>query len=167
MSFSNLMPWSRKKEMAPARRQTEMNNDPFAMLQNEMNRMFDVFHSDFSPWKNDFGGNWMPQVNVAESAKDVTVTAELPGVDEKDVDVSFSNNVLTIKGEKKAEHEEKDKNYHRIERSYGSFMRAVPMPVEIDTDGVEAKFAKGVLTVKLPKTREAQKDIKKIAVKGE
>lgn len=166
MSFSSLIPWSRKKEL-PVRRQTEMNHDPFALLQHEMNRVFDVFHKDLVPWQNDAaGGNWMPQINVAESAKEFTVTAELPGVDEKDVDVSFSDNVLTIKGEKKAENEVKDRNFHRIERSYGSFMRSMTMPAAVDEDGIEAAFAKGVLTVTLPKTREAQREVKKIAVKG-
>lgn len=166
MSFSSLIPWSRKKAL-PVRRQTEMNGDPFSMLQHEMNRMLDVFHKDFFPWQNDLDGQWMPQVNVAETAKEFTVTAELPGVDEKDVDVSFSENVLTIKGEKKAEHEEKAQNYHRVERSYGSFVRSIAMPSSIDADAVEATYSKGVLTVKLPKTAEAQKDVKKIAVKGD
>lgn len=165
MSFTNLIPWSRKKAL-PARREAGAENDPFSLMQNEMNRMFDAFHENLSPWRHG-NGDWTPLLNVAESEKEVTVTAELPGMDEKDIDVGLSENILTIKGEKKIENETKEKNFHRIERSYGSFSRSVQLPTEIDPERVEAKFAKGVLTVKLAKTMAAQQNVRRIDVKSE
>ena len=87
-------------------------------------------------------------------------------MDENDVNVSLAHNVLTISGEKKDEHEEKNENFHRIERSYGSFKRSVSLPQEVDPDSVEATFKNGVLTVVLPKTRKAQEEVKKIQVKA-
>jgi HSP20 family protein len=168
MSFKSLIPWNkqnRKNEMTPARRQ-QFESDPFALLQHEMNRVFDIFHGDFDGFGAQGGAAWMPLVNVSESEKEVKVSAELPGLEEKDIDVTLADNVLTIKGEKKAEHEEQDGNYHRVERSYGSFVRAIPMPVDVVADKVGAAFAKGVLTVTLPKSPEAQQSVKRIAVKA-
>src|SRR5690606_41318480 len=101
-----------------------------------------------------------------EKEKEYEITAELPGIDEKNVEIKLANGTLTIKGEKKEEKEEKQKDYHLSERRYGSFQRSFPLPEGIDTDKVEATFAKGVLTVKLPKTVEAQKAEKKITVKA-
>ena len=106
-------------------------------------------------------------MDVAEDGKEITLTAELPGLDEKDVEILLSNNVLTIKGEKKSEQEKKEKDYYRVERSYGSFSRTIPLPEGIDADKVNASFKKGVLTVTVPKLPEAQKEVKKIAVKAE
>lgn len=123
--------------------------------------------SDFMEefWRSPFGGFPMleraeyPAVDVSESENEVLVKAELPGMEAKDVDVSLENNQLIIKGEKKFEAEEKKENYHRIERSYGSFFRSVPMPVKVKAEGIKAKFDKGVLHVTLPKD-EASKSRK-------
>jgi len=144
------------------------DDSPFVSLQREMNRVFDDFFKGFavSPaLSGGLMGSEVPKVDVSETEKEVHVSADLPGIDEKDVDVSLANGVLTIKGEKKVEKEEKDKNYHRVERSYGSFQRAIPLPCEVDEDKAEASFKQGVLTIKLPKTKEAQ-HCKKIAVKS-
>ncbi len=121
-----------------------------------------------------FGGNWFdaparffediafPKVDVGESKKEITVNAEIPGVDSKDIDVSIDGRLLTIRGEKKQEKEEKDSNYHRVERSYGSFRRTVSLPADVDEDKVEAKYKKGVLKIKLKKAKGSES--KKIEV---
>ncbi|RME46463.1 MAG: Hsp20/alpha crystallin family protein, partial [Deltaproteobacteria bacterium] len=133
--------------------------DPFTAFQREMNALIqDFFGRDpFAsfgmldrPWP--WSGNFTPSVNVKETDKGFEVTAEIPGVDEKDIDLSLSRNALTIKGEKKMEHEEKEEGYYRMERSFGAFTRTIPFPVEVDPDGVEATYRKGVLTVQVPKS---------------
>jgi HSP20 family protein len=108
-----------------------------------------------------------PKIDVAESNGGIDVTAELPGVEEKDVDVTLVDGVLTIRGEKKAERDEKDKdkNWHIIERSYGSFARSIRLPFEPDMNKVEAKFDKGVLRISVPKSPEAAKKEKKIEIR--
>lgn len=163
MAIKNLIP-SAKKDV-PVRRE---EYDPFVLFRHEMNRLFDsFFHGfDIEPFEKRFGG-FTPNVNVVEDEKEIKVTAELPGMDEKDIDVSLAKDSLTIKGEKKEEKEDKGKNYYRMERSFGSFTRMIPIPVEIDTDKAKAQFKKGVLTVTLPKTAKAIKETKKIPVKAE
>jgi len=134
------------------------SRDPFALMQSEMHRLFDHFFdgSELAPFDRTAGGMAnMPKVDVAETEDAVHVTAELPGLSQADVDVTLSNGNLLIRGEKKAEHEEKQKNYHRIERSYGSFHRSIPLPAEVDRDKVEASFKDGVLNVVLPKAAAA------------
>ncbi|NOX89960.1 MAG: Hsp20/alpha crystallin family protein, partial [Calditrichaeota bacterium] len=110
-------------------------------------------------------GSFMPSVDVKEKDDEFVVTAELPGMDAKDVDISISDDILTLRGEKKEEKEEKEGNYYRRECSYGSFHRDIPLPAEVETDKVEAEFKRGVLTVHLPKKPESQRKAKKIQVK--
>ena len=107
-----------------------------------------------------------PAVDVNEDEKSYTITAELPGLDEKNVDVTVSGDLLVIKGEKRQEKEEKDKNRYLSERSYGAFQRAFALPSGVDSANITANFAKGVLTVTLPKTVAAQQAQKKIEVKA-
>ncbi|MDQ7835093.1 MAG: Hsp20/alpha crystallin family protein [Humidesulfovibrio sp.] len=122
------------------------------------------FMEDFQ--KNFFGGKAAyPVVNVSETEKEIRVDAELPGMEAKDVDVCLENGTLLIKGEKKFEGEEKKDNYHRIERSYGSFSRAVPLPSKVNPKGIKAKFEKGVLHVTLPKA-EPSPPAQKIKIEG-
>lgn len=137
--------------------------DEMSSFRTAMNKLFEDFSRGFEPLSLREG--FMPRVDVSEDEKDVHVQAELPGMDEKDIDLSLSSGVLTIKGEKRTEHEEKKKNYYRIERSYGAFQRTVPMPCEVDPDKIAATFSKGVLNVKLAKTAAAQQQIRKIPVK--
>ena len=106
-------------------------------------------------------GAMMPRMDVTEDEDRFHVVVELPGMDEKDVEVVLSDNVLTVKGEKKVEVEETEKPYAYMERSYGSFRRSIPLDVEVVTDKIEATFDKGVLTIDLPKTAEAKKAFKK------
>jgi len=107
----------------------------------------------------------MPKVDVAETEDAIQVTAELPGLKEEDIEVSLADHNLVISGEKKAEKEEKDKNYHRIERSFGSFHRSVPLPAEVNGEKVDASFTNGVLKVVLPKTTPSPPAGKKIPVR--
>ena len=105
-----------------------------------------------------------PNVDVAETDKEIKVTAKLPGLDEKDIEVDIRDNALTIKGEKRAEKEEKDKTFYPSERSYGMFQRVIGLPAEVQEDKVEAEFSKGVLTIRLPKSPAAQKMSRKIEI---
>jgi HSP20 family protein len=118
-------------------------------------------------WRAEF---W-PRVDVSESEKEIRVTAELPGIDQKDVEVTLSGDQLLIKGEKKSEaeekKEEKGRTFHRVERSYGSFQRSMRIPYEVDPEKVQATFKDGVLTLTLPKPPEVQQKTKKIEIKGE
>lgn len=165
MAITDLVPWKRGEKKVAVEREEE---HPLQTLQQDMDRLFDEFFSGFG--LRPFGvfreqmGAFTPQVDVVEGDKEIKVSAELPGLDEKDIQVTLSHNLLTISGEKKEEKEDKGKNYYRMERSYGSFRRSIPLPREIDADKVEAAFKKGVLTITLPKTAATQ-DRKKIAVK--
>jgi HSP20 family protein len=143
-------------------------NDGLGSLFREIERTFDDF-SRRGPLAGFAGfgeGATVPKIDVSESKDGLEVTAELPGVDEKDIDVTLSNGVLTIRGEKKTERDETDKskNWHVIERRYGSFSRTVTLPYDPDSSKVEAKFEKGVLRVRLPKPAEITKKEKKIAI---
>jgi len=146
---------------------TRRGNDPFLSLQREMNRLFDDAFGGYSaPARSDGNGGRLliPSVDVKQTDKTIEVEAELPGVEEKDVQVTLEDNVLTIKGEKKAEKEETKKDYYSCERSYGSFLRSFELPAGVDASKVNATFAKGVLKVTLPKAAAAQ--AKKIEVKA-
>ena len=101
-------------------------------------------------------GEWEPKIDVTETKDTVTVKAELPGVEQKDIAISLQDNILTIKGEKEEEQEEKDKRYHRVERSYGAFSRAMRLPAAVDAGKASAAFKDGVVTISLPKAPEAK-----------
>jgi HSP20 family protein len=124
-------------------------------LRNEMERLYDRFF-DLRPFRRlTEEGGWMPTVDVSETAKEIIVNAEIPGVEAKEIDVNLAGDVLTIKGERKREHEEKEENFHRIERSYGSFYRSLRLPSEVDGEKIKASYKKGVLRISLPKTKKA------------
>jgi HSP20 family protein len=108
----------------------------------------------------------MPAIDVTENDKEFRITAELPGMEAQNVDVSLSGDTLTIKGEKRQEKEEKEENYYLCERSFGSFQRSFSLPDGVDRDKISSALTKGVLTVTLPKTAEARKQAKKIEVKA-
>jgi len=152
---------------------------PFDTIRREIDRIFDRFNLgtwDFPfgrrgfdlevPWTRAAGMALAPAVDVVEKDNEYEITVELPGMDEKNIELKLSNGVLTIKGEKKEEKEERQKDYYMSERRFGSFLRSFQVPEGIDTAKIEAAFAKGVLTVKLPKTAEAQKREKTIAIKA-
>ena len=162
------------KKTAPA----QMNvPDVWHSFRSEMDRLFDRFGSGFGfpslrrmfdiepGWRSSFNFS-MPAIDMSEDEKAYKISAELPGIDAKDIDVSVSGDMLVLKGEKRQEKEEKDKNYHFSERAYGSFQRAFDLPASVDRDKIAADFSKGVLTVTLPKKAEAQKPQRKIDVKS-
>lgn len=140
--------------------------EPFSRLHDEMDRLFDEFWPRFSaPSGGDGRTLTMPAVDVSETDDALDVTADLPGLVEKDIDVKLSNGALVISGERKEETEERKKNYYYAERYYGSFSRSVPLPCEIDESGIDAKFKNGVLTVHLPKSEKAKEKERKIEIK--
>jgi HSP20 family protein len=140
---------------------------PFRALQQEVDKLFHDFTSEF-PTLGRWNGNGRLaiQVDVAETEKTLEVTAELPGVNEKEIDVSLVGDMLTIKAEKKSDKEEKTKDYHLVERTYGTFERSMRLPFKADPAKIEAKFDKGVLKLVVQKPAEAQTKTQKIEVKA-
>jgi HSP20 family protein len=124
-------------------------------LRHEMDRLLERFFGDPSGGERPLG-TWTPRTDVKETKDNLIITAELPGLEAKDVDVAISGDMLTIKGEKKEEKEEKDEHHHVVERSYGAFSRIVRLPATVAADRIKASFKSGVLTVTLPKTEEAK-----------
>jgi HSP20 family protein len=143
-----------------------MSGNPFMELQQQMNQVFDRFFNtnSLSPFKNRFEEKF-PKVDIREKEKEIVVAAELPGMEQKDLDISISHDILTIKGEKKQEQEQKEDNYYRIERTYGAFHRDIPLPAEVETENINAVFINGVLSIHIPKKPEAQRKSKRIEIK--
>ena len=131
-------------------------------LRREMDKLWNRSLGE-SPFARTFTESWLPSVDISETKDNFVVKAELPGLEAKDVNVSISGDVLTIKGEKKGKEEEKDEHYHRVERYSGSFQRVFRLSSGVKADKIEATFDKGVLKVTLPKVEEAKK--KEIEVK--
>ena len=156
----------KKASKAVAESRELMN--PFVSFRREMDRLMDDFFSgiDLRP-PSARSEVFIPHVDVVDADKEIRVSAELPGMDEKDIEVTLTADTLTIKGEKKEEKEEKGKDYYRSERSFGSFVRTVSLPLTIETDRVSASFSKGVLTVTLPKTKQTLSGTRKIGVTTE
>ena len=163
MALRSMMPWSRG-ERRPG--QAELD-DPFEGLHRSMNQVLESFRRDF-----DFPslGSWeavaAPNVDVSETDDKVEVEAELPGMDAKNVELSFQGNSLVLKGEKTEEKETKEKDFHIRERRFGSFHRMIPLPAGVDIDKAKAEYEKGVLRVTIPKTAEAKQQRRKIEIKA-
>ena len=166
MAIRDLIPWGRdSRSSVPSTFRGDEGN-PFLTLHREMNRVFDDVFSRFD-MPSVFGRGaamaW-PSVEVIPSDKDVKVTAELPGLEENDVEVLVDGDVLTVRGEKKAETEDKERGFS--ERYYGRFERVIPLPFEVEEDKAEASFKNGVLSVTLPKSPKAQEKAKRIPIGG-
>jgi HSP20 family protein len=167
MAIRDLIPWRERGGDVSVRRSEAAS--PFFALHREVNRLFDdIFRGfDLSPFGSDrffdrtFG--W-PKLEVSETDKEIKVTAELPGLDEKDVDVELANGVLAIRGEKKTESDDTDRLFS--ERYYGRFERRIPVD-DVEEDSVAASFKNGVLTVTLPKIPAARQKVKRIAINGD
>lgn len=165
--FQPLSIFNRKRQpLSPA----SVSADPFFRLQHEMNRLFDEsFPSLNLPAEfagTPFTGETRLKIDMRESDNQLIVEAEIPGVAEDDIDVQVSDNVLTIRGEKRFEKkEDKGEEYHYLERAYGSFARSIPLPYDVDPDSVEAVFKNGVLTLTIPKPAEEARRTRKIAIK--
>ena len=164
------------KKVAPA--QTNVP-DVWHSFRSEMDRLFDRFSSGFGfpslrrmfdvepAWRPASSFSFAaPAIDMSEDEKVYKISAELPGIDAKDIDVSISGDMLVLKGEKRQEKEETDRDYHFSERSYGSFQRSFELPSSVDRNKIAADFSKGVLTITLPKTAEAQQPAKKIEIKS-
>jgi len=129
----------------------------------EMDKLWNRFFGEW-PSMEPSRGEWAPSLDVSETKDNIVVKAEVPGMDAKDIDISLANDVLTVKGEKRQEKEEKDENYHRVERSYGAFSRSIRLPREVQSDKIKANYKNGVLKITLPKSEEAKKKEIKIKV---
>ena len=163
MTIRDMIPWSRATTPPPSIR-NETDWSPFLSLHREMNRLFDdVFRGVDSRFPTVGGGRW-PSVEVSESDKDIRVTAEVPGMSENDIDVLLDDGVLTLRGEKRSETEDKDR--HFSERFYGRFERHIAVGFDVQEDKIEAAFKNGLLTVTLPKSEKAQSKVKRITVKS-
>jgi HSP20 family protein len=136
----------------------------FERMRREMDRLWDSFFEGKPRRRGEERVEWLPSLDVSETKNEIVVKAEIPGIDPKDIDISLADGVLTIKGEKKQEKEEKDENYHLIERSYGSFTRSVQLPKEVKSDKISASYKNGLLRVTLPKSEETKKKEIKIKV---
>jgi len=162
MNVRDLIPWGRGASPAPTVYRDSDN--PFLSLHREVNRLFDDFFRGFdTPAPFGRWGSW-PSVEVSETDKDIRITAEMPGLEEKDVDVLLEDGMLTLRGERKSETESADR--HFSERFYGRFERRIPLDTEVEQDKVDAAFKNGVLTVTLPKTPQAQSKARRIPING-
>lgn len=161
MEFRSLLPFGQGKSLT-----TAGESDPFTTMQREINRLFDdVWQGRRLPGVFGEHGILAPRIDIKETGKGLELTAELPGVDEKDINVELDGDVLSIRGEKKLEKDEKQKDYHVMERAYGMFQRVVPLPFT-PSDDVKAEFAKGVLKISLARSPEAAAKVKKIDVRA-
>ena len=162
MYWPALRPFGRKPDVAVA------DTDPFATFRREMDRLFESFGRDLGwPGGDDRGAAMAPSIDVSGTEGEIRIDADLPGVDEKDVDVMISDNVPTIKGEKKVQKEEKRKDFHVVERSRASFSRSLTLPFAADPSKAKATFKNGVLSISLPKPPEIKAKAKKIAISAQ
>ncbi|RLP26336.1 Hsp20/alpha crystallin family protein [Mesorhizobium sp. YM1C-6-2] len=169
MSVRDLVPWGRDNGKRTPTIFGDRERDPFLSLHRQVNQLFDdVFRgldsrlpAFASP--SSFGGRW-PSVEISDGKKEIRVTAEVPGLEEKDIEVLLEDGVLTLRGEKRSETEDEDRKFS--ERVYGRFERRIPLGYEVEDDRVNADFKNGVLTVSLPKTERAQAKAKRIAING-
>ncbi len=165
MDMRDLIPWTRSRDIMPDFWRDERTN-PFYALQREMNRFMDEVLRSFasSPLtpRMDYLSTAWPRVEVSESEKQVTITAEMPGLDEKDVEVLLREGNLIVRGEMKRETEAKERQWS--ERFYGRFERQIPVAFDIDEEKIEAAFKNGILTITCPKSERAQEKSKRIAI---
>ncbi|MEN6482852.1 MAG: Hsp20/alpha crystallin family protein [Anaerolineaceae bacterium] len=167
MAINDLIPWKKENNKNLYQRN---ESDILSEFQSEINRVFDTFFNDslsvFSPpmWSG-VERPYMVNVDISETDEEITVTAEMPGMEEKDIDLTFANGILTIHGTKSAEKESKDRTYHQIERSYGEVSRSFALPAEVDEEKAEATFKNGILTISLPKAGSAKENRKRIKIK--
>ena len=160
MAFSDLIPWGRNRDQVPARQGEDQS--PMVALQRDLNQVFEDFWARFD---NPFGGGLPmagPRTDISETDEAMLVSVDLPGLDDSDVEVNVTGDMLTIRGER----EEKTEKDGFTSQSRRSFHRMIPIPPSVDSEKAEAEFKRGVLTVTLPKTEEAKARVKRIAVKS-
>lgn len=162
MVMKSLVPWKRDEKRSDLVRYSD---DPLWQLRDRMNQYLDSF------WRNPFeldlfeeNDIFLPRIDLSETDQEYTVIVDLPGMDEKDIDLSYSRNVLSISGKKEEEKEEKERQYHRIERYSGQFRRDIPLQENVDDSKIAATFKNGVLTINLPKLSDPTQKKKKISI---
>ncbi len=153
---SELTTWRPFKELTPFR--------DIERMRREMDRLLDSFLEGGIRRRGEEMEEWLPSLDVAETKNEIVVKSEVPGMDAKDIDISLSDGILTIKGEKKQEKDEKEENYHLVERSYGSLTRSIQIPTKVQGDKIQTSYKNGVLSIVLPKSEEAKKKAIKIKV---
>lgn len=168
MTLGDLVPWSRKDRDVGLQRSARLGQEssemsPFLALHREMNRLFDDAFRDFGLFGGRMAAQAWPQLELTETDDGYRLTAELPGLDERDVELSLRDGVLTIRGEKRSEHDDRRRGYS--ERCYGAFSRSLAVG-DVDEDRVKATFDKGVLTVELPRSPAAEQHVKRIPING-
>lgn len=184
MKMNKLAPWNwfnteedRENRSLPVRRRDTASrfDHPMLQLHNEIDRMFEDFFGGFDLPDFGLGKTWdsmtrtglfKPNLDISETDKEYNIAVELPGVDEKNIELELTGNALKIKGEKKQETEKKDKNYHCMERSYGSFQRVLSLPDDADPETISAEYKNGIMTIKVPRKPELKPDVKKIEIKA-
>jgi HSP20 family protein len=169
MAFRDLIPWSRHENRLPIRANTDRARDehPLLSLHREVNRLFDdVFRGFDLPAFSGFGGGvaW-PNLELSESDREIRISAELPGLNQKDVELSIADGVLTLRGEKKMETKDAERGYS--ERSYGRFERRIALPRDIEADKASASFNDGVLLITLPKSAAANENVHRIPINSQ
>jgi len=178
MELKNLLtPWNwfkKEEEQSQATRSqglSQMTGNPLVRLQSEIDKLFENFFQGFplSPFRTEdhglLGGFILPHVDIGESKKAYIIKVEVPGVDEKYIDLTFADGTLLIRGEKRDEKEDRDQQFHRIERSYGAFQRMISIPADADEDKIDAKFKNGILTITIAKNPGAKPPVRKISIK--
>ena len=169
MSVRDLIPWGRNNGTQVPSVLHNDDRDSFLSLHREVNRLFDDVFRGFGSGLPSLGNGsafragW-PSVEISEADKEIKVTAEVPGLEEKDIEVLLNDGVLTLKGEKRSETEDEERQFS--ERYYGRFERRIPLGVDVDEDKVDASFKNGLLTVTLPKSEKAQTQVKRITING-
>lgn len=168
MANRGLIPWRGEiSRMTPRRSREE---DTFLSLRSQMDRLFDqFFEGPFGPntffAESSFIDENAPRMDISETDEDIHISVELPGLEPEDINISVARNTLTISGEKLAEREEEGQRFHRVERTYGSFQRSIPLPVEVDENKIKASYKRGVLKVNAPKAKPTQEISKRIEIK--
>lgn len=182
MDINKLAPWNWFKrededtgKVMPVRRSDTRRHitHPVLEIHNQIDRMFDEFFRGFGFPEPGFRGDLFtggdlikPALDIATTDKEYTITVELPGVKESDISLELVNDTLKIHGEKEQESEHKDRNYYRVERSFGSFQRVLSLPEDADRDGIDASYRNGVMTITIPRKEDKKKEVKKIEVKN-
>lgn len=172
MTLGDFVPWTRERVAHP-RSQGAPEESPFLALHREMNRLFDETLRGFgsAPARGlaPAGSGFVPRLDVAENESEIRIMLELPGLEQKDVDVSLTGDILVVRGEKRDRREaagSKDERWHRIESRYGAFERALQLPCEVEGDKTSARFEHGVLTIVLPKAPSARPQVRRIDVQS-
>lgn len=161
MNVRDLIPWNRSTELYPAH---FGERDPFLSLHREMNRLFEDTLRNVSGRPVPGDGRGWPNVEISETDKEFHIAAELPGMEQKDIDVTVANGALVIRGEKKSETKDEERRFSEL--YYGSFERRIPLGDDVDPEAIKASFRNGVLTVSVPKPEKAQKNVRQIPISG-